>query len=109
MSGILALARKYLFGACLLPGLLLSCHCSATSAFKVLHSFTGESGDCFPTAGVVFDKAGNLYGTTYGGVCNNVAWGGTVYKMTPDGVESALYAFAYGASTGYSPTGNYDG
>ena len=31
----------------------------------ILHSFTGRNGEgCFPTAAVVFDQAGNLYGTT---------------------------------------------
>jgi uncharacterized repeat protein (TIGR03803 family) len=35
---------------------------------KVLHSFGSDKGGYFPVAGLIFDKAGNLYGTTwYGG------------------------------------------
>ena len=46
----------------------------------VLYSFTGKAGDgATPTAGVIQDAQGNLYGTTYSG-----AYGyGTVFKLTP--------------------------
>lgn len=49
--------------------------------YTVLHSFNAaESEGCGPTGGLVFDKAGNLYGTTQ--------WGGdyyygTVYEIIP--------------------------
>ncbi|HEX8815269.1 MAG TPA: choice-of-anchor tandem repeat GloVer-containing protein [Terriglobales bacterium] len=46
---------------------------------KVLHSFDGTDGQG-PMAGVTFDAAGNLYGTTvYGGTYND----GTVFEITP--------------------------
>jgi uncharacterized repeat protein (TIGR03803 family) len=46
---------------------------------KVLHSFHGEDGG-LPYAGVIFDSAGNLYGTTNGGA----AYGnGTVFEIMP--------------------------
>ena len=49
---------------------------------KVLHSF-GHVG--LPAAGVIFDKAGNLYGTTTNGGPKNCAAGlagcGTIYKL----------------------------
>lgn len=60
----------------------------------VLHSFGGESDGKIPEAGVVADKAGDLYGTTYmgGGTgCGNGC--GTVFKLAPDGTETVLYSF----------------
>ncbi len=44
-------------------------------------------------AGVIEDRSGNLYGTTYNGGANG---GGTVFKLTPSGngyAESVLYSF----------------
>lgn len=56
----------------------------------------------------VVDKAGNIYGTTdYGGVngCGRSGGGcGVVFKLTPTGSESVLYAFA-GGNDGELPTG----
>jgi len=46
---------------------------------KVLHNFNGKSGGN-PGAGLIFDGAGNLYGTTTIGGHNN--GGGTVYELT---------------------------
>jgi uncharacterized repeat protein (TIGR03803 family) len=59
----------------------------------VLYSFKGGKDGSLPQAGVVFDSAGNLYGTTsYQG-----AYGyGTVFELTPTNgkwKESTLYAF----------------
>jgi uncharacterized repeat protein (TIGR03803 family) len=62
----------------------------------VLYSFGGPNGDgAYPYAGLIFDKTGNLYGTTIqGGVAGN---GGTIFKLAPnsDGswTESILYSF----------------
>ncbi len=42
---------------------------------------------------------GNFYGTTYGGGPSNA---GTVFKITPSGVESVLYSFT-GGNDGGSP------
>ena len=60
---------------------------------SILYNFTGGSDGSVPHAGVVFDGAGNLYGTTeLGG-----AYGcGTVFELTPAGsgwTESVLYSF----------------
>jgi uncharacterized repeat protein (TIGR03803 family) len=51
---------------------------------SVVHSFMGSDG-AQPNAGLVFDQAGSLYGTTTsGGNCNVDSSGcGTVFKLTP--------------------------
>jgi uncharacterized repeat protein (TIGR03803 family) len=60
---------------------------------KVLHGFTGNDGE-WPEASLIFDQAGNLYGTTYGGGAHGA---GTVFQLTPnsDGTwtENVLHAF----------------
>ena len=70
-------------------------------AETVLHAFSngngGDSGN--PIAGVVRDKAGNIYGTTYwGGTYNR----GTVFKIAPDGTAAVLHSFG-GAGDGDGP------
>jgi len=62
---------------------------------KVLHSFGVTSTDGIePYAGLVFDAAGNLYGTTSLGGANN---DGTVFELTPASggtwTEKVLYSF----------------
>jgi uncharacterized repeat protein (TIGR03803 family) len=60
---------------------------------SILYNFTGGSDGGVPHAGVVFDSAGNLYGTTELGGAYNC---GTVYELTPAGsgwTESVLYSF----------------
>ena len=52
----------------------------------VLYSFTGSSDGGDPEAGLIFDGAGNLYGTTrYGGTGQGCEYGGcgTVFEVTP--------------------------
>ena len=69
-------------------------------SFKVLHSF-GHIG--LPDAGVILDKAGNLYGSTvFGGPLNcasNAVGCGTIYKLSP-GTKSwtftTIHTFNYG-------------
>src|ERR1039457_3264016 len=57
----------------------------ATAQERVLHNF-GNGGDgAFPQAGLIFDAAGNLYGTTANGGtygCGSVGCG-TVFELTP--------------------------
>jgi len=64
----------------------------------VLHSFAGQSDGAFPYAGLIMDKAGNLYGTTSSGGVNNV---GTVFKLAGKNKETVLHAF--GGSDGARP------
>jgi uncharacterized repeat protein (TIGR03803 family) len=46
----------------------------------LLYTFTGQSDGLYSYSNLVFDKQGNLYGTTkYGGTSGN----GVVFKVTP--------------------------
>jgi len=47
---------------------------------SILHVFGGNPDGAFPYGGVVFDKLGNLYGTTLDGGVNG---SGAVFKVTP--------------------------
>ena len=71
-------------------------------AETVLYSFAGGSDGANPEGGLVFDQAGNLYGTTYLG---GSAGYGTVYRLTPSlsgWTESVLYRFG-GGNDGANP------
>jgi uncharacterized repeat protein (TIGR03803 family) len=75
----------------------------------VLYGFAGGDGDgIFPTASLVFDNAGNLYGTTSGGGSPSCQLGcGTVFKLSPSGnawKETVLYYFD--GPDGAYPQGN---
>lgn len=65
----------------------------------VLHTFTGGADGAHPYAGLIFDTAGNLYGTTNGGGAFNY---GTVFKVDSTGNETVLYSFT-GPPDGASP------
>ena len=56
----------------------------------VLYGFAGGGDGAFPSGGLVLDKSGNLYGTTWEGGAYNV---GTVFRVTPSGTETVLYSF----------------
>ncbi len=57
----------------------------------VLYSLGSQSGDGWnPWAGVIMDKKGNLYGTTYAAGVNNY---GTAFELTPAGTETVLHSF----------------
>jgi uncharacterized repeat protein (TIGR03803 family) len=80
----------------------------AQSKYRVLHTFTLGRDGTEPVAGLIFDQAGNLYGTTTRGGASN---SGTVFKLTPnaDGGwrESVLYSFCslMNCSDGAEPFG----
>ncbi len=67
----------------------------------ILYSFAGGNDGASPRATLIMDSAGNLYGTTNKG---GAAGAGTVFKVTPGGVETVLYTFTGGADGG-NPAG----
>jgi uncharacterized repeat protein (TIGR03803 family) len=74
---------------------------------KVLYSFKGNRKDGVgPSAGLIFDGVGNLYGTTGGGGVYNA---GTVFELmtTANGnwTERVLHSFKFGSSAGWDPDG----
>jgi len=63
----------------------------------VLHQFTGAPDGSYPASPVVFDTAGNLYGTTvFGGNGGGYYGQGTAYELTPSNggwTENIIYNF----------------
>ena len=71
---------------------------------RAIHTFSGSSDGENPYSSVVFDGAGNLYGTSYAGGAHGY---GTVFQLTSSGsgwTENTLYAFQ-DASDGGNPFG----
>jgi uncharacterized repeat protein (TIGR03803 family) len=66
----------------------------------VLHAFTGGSDGSDPLAGVIFDRAGNLYGTASEGASSN----GTVFELSRDSkgkwTAHVLHQFGIGKGPG---------
>jgi len=75
---------------------------SKTATFTVRHSFFGGTTDgCHPYGGLIRDKAGHLYGTTYG--CGASGYG-VVFELDPTNTETVLHHFAGYPSDGAYPT-----
>jgi len=74
----------------------------------VLHNFSaniGSDGNS-PSAGVILDSAGNLYGTTQEGGWGSCHGGcGIVYEVSSAGVEKVLWNFEGGTVGGWHPEG----
>jgi uncharacterized repeat protein (TIGR03803 family) len=67
----------------------------------VLYTFKGGTTDgCGPSALLLRDTTGNLYGTT--GVCGSSNYG-TVFKLSKSGKETVLHSFSGGSSDGQYP------
>jgi uncharacterized repeat protein (TIGR03803 family) len=80
-------------------------------ALTTLYSFCAQNAcadGVNPIAGLVQASNGDLYGTTqYGGASNECGYGcGTVFRVTPGGAVTTLYAFSCsqsGCADGYFP------
>jgi uncharacterized repeat protein (TIGR03803 family) len=73
---------------------------TASDTETILHNFAGGADGLLPDASLVFDKKGNLYGTTSNGGSSDL---GTVFELTPSGVETVLHSFAPNGTDGYNP------
>jgi len=80
----------------------LSPNADGTWNESVIYAFNGQHDGGAPQAGLIFDQAGNLYGTTFLSGNSN----GTVFQLTPNTnggwAHSVLYAFGPG-KTGFGP------
>jgi uncharacterized repeat protein (TIGR03803 family) len=91
-----SLGKRHVLLVLLVFGVLLGAAWAQTES--VLYSFCTQA-NCtdgsLPSAGLVFDQDGNLYGTTLdGGASNNCHDGcGVVFKLTPKGKYETLYTF----------------
>jgi uncharacterized repeat protein (TIGR03803 family) len=75
-------------GACGDPGTVFEL--TMQGRMRVLYRFTGGTDGKAPQSGLLWDKAGNLYGTTNVGGTYGL---GTVFKVDPAGKETVLHSF----------------
>jgi hypothetical protein len=79
--------------------------------YNILYSFTGASDGKDGADSLIFDSAGNLYGTTSegGNGCTLITGCGTIFELSPNGsggwTEQVIYAFTGGAG-GSQPEGS---
>ena len=66
---------------------------------QVIYTFSGTDG-YEPNGGLVLDKSGNIYGTTY----KSTKGAGTVFKVMPGGSYTLLHPFGSGKGDGMLPT-----
>jgi uncharacterized repeat protein (TIGR03803 family) len=72
-------------------------HSGSTWTESVLYSFSGGTDGAGPVAGVVFDKSGNLYGTTHFGGPSSPGYG-IAFELSPSSEgwnEVVLHSFDY--------------
>lgn len=79
---------------------------AAHAQAKTLFDFSSSAEGLVPYGGLIFDQAGNIYGTTHEGGLNNL---GVVFQLVPQsgGIysEQVLHDFS-GAPDGYGPGGS---
>lgn len=69
--------------------------------YTVLYSFTGGTDGAFPSAGLVRDSAGRLYGTTLGAQEGGLE--GSVFKLSSSNRFKLLHSFPDGGAGGARP------
>src|SRR5689334_6290984 len=65
--------------------------------YSVVYSFQGSPDGAYPSVKLIFDRAGNLYGTTSQGGTSNA---GTIFKIDTSSEETVLYSFTGGTDGG---------
>ncbi|MGC2111635.1 MAG: choice-of-anchor tandem repeat GloVer-containing protein [Candidatus Korobacteraceae bacterium] len=96
---------------CLILLSVLVAPTAGAQTFTVIHSFTGGNDGAYPAAGLITDRAGNLYGTASGGGlggngCIVPGGCGTAFRLKPSGTGwlfTPLYQFHGGTNDGGSP------
>lgn len=87
----------------------MTCVASAKWKENVLYSFQGGNDGATPAGGVVFDKAGNLYGATRNGGWSCPPPGcGTIFQLTPPTKGNAWtekILFGFSGNNGAQPSG----
>ncbi len=110
-AGLIRDAEGNLYGTAAYGGNCSSCgtvfRVDPTGQETLLYKFTGNADGCDPLASLIFDAAGNLYGTTNG--CGAFGYG-TAFKLDPDGKLTVLHGFT-GGQDGSRPRGEliFDG
>ena len=80
--------------AMLLTLIAFNSHPSHAQTEKVLYSFTNGPDGANPTAALILDGSGNLYGTAVNGGSTTCPSGcGTVFRLSPRGTDVVLYSF----------------
>jgi len=112
-GGLVRDSAGNLYGTTQLGGSTANCGNGCGVVFKVdktgnetiLYSFTGGADGWQPTAGLLRDAAGNLYGTTMLGGANCGNGCGVVFKLDTAGALTVLHNFTGGAAGG-APLGD---
>ncbi len=77
---------------------------SPSGVQTVLYSFSGGADGANPSASLILDGQGNLYGTAGGGLDCPQESCGVVFKITQSGTETVLHSFANDAMDGIFPS-----